>query len=189
MTESSRFISITNASLNMKSYMDIIIVTRKKEHLQGFWSEILKEDLACKSNTSKPTMKFSVPKVEKKALDIWSFWWRRFSMNKFTYERLHDKLQYLKPCNRFWNWSYKSRAFCLLYQCKQPHRETKKANREGMFEKKVKDFARYKLLIIDEMRYLPSDEEGEGETENKSWNFIHLILQRISIYLWFFSLR
>lgn len=36
----------------------------------------------------------------------------------------------------------------------------KKANREGMFEKKIRDFTRYKLLIIDEMGYLPFDEEG-----------------------------
>jgi DNA replication protein DnaC len=36
----------------------------------------------------------------------------------------------------------------------------KKANREGVLEKKLRDFARYKLLIIDEMGYLPFDEEG-----------------------------
>jgi len=36
----------------------------------------------------------------------------------------------------------------------------KKANREGVLEKKLKDFTRYKLLIIDEMGYLPFDEEG-----------------------------
>lgn len=36
----------------------------------------------------------------------------------------------------------------------------KKANREGMLEKKLRDFTRYKLLIIDEMGYLPFDEEG-----------------------------
>jgi len=36
----------------------------------------------------------------------------------------------------------------------------KKANREGVFEKKMRDFTKYKLLIIDEMGYLPFDEEG-----------------------------
>ena len=36
----------------------------------------------------------------------------------------------------------------------------KKANREGIFEKKMKDFTKYKLLIIDEIGYLPFDEEG-----------------------------
>jgi len=36
----------------------------------------------------------------------------------------------------------------------------KKANREGVFEKKIRDFTKYKLLIIDEIGYLPFDEEG-----------------------------
>jgi len=36
----------------------------------------------------------------------------------------------------------------------------KKANREGLFEKKIRDFTKYKLLIIDEIGYLPFDEEG-----------------------------
>jgi DNA replication protein DnaC len=36
----------------------------------------------------------------------------------------------------------------------------KTANREGIFEKKMKDFTKYKLLIIDEIGYLPFDEEG-----------------------------
>jgi len=36
----------------------------------------------------------------------------------------------------------------------------KKANREGVLEKKLRDLTRYKLLIIDEMGYLPFDEEG-----------------------------
>jgi DNA replication protein DnaC len=36
----------------------------------------------------------------------------------------------------------------------------KKANREGILEKKLKDFTKHKLLIIDEMGYLPFDEEG-----------------------------
>jgi DNA replication protein DnaC len=36
----------------------------------------------------------------------------------------------------------------------------KKANREGVLEKKIRDFIRYNLLIIDEMGYLPFDEEG-----------------------------
>lgn len=36
----------------------------------------------------------------------------------------------------------------------------KKANMEGVFEKKMRDFAKYKLLIIDEIGYLPFDEEG-----------------------------
>ena len=36
----------------------------------------------------------------------------------------------------------------------------KKANREGILEKKLREFTRYKLLIIDEMGYLPFDEEG-----------------------------
>ncbi len=36
----------------------------------------------------------------------------------------------------------------------------KKASREGVFEKKMRDFTKYKLLIIDEMGYLPFDEEG-----------------------------
>ena len=35
-----------------------------------------------------------------------------------------------------------------------------KANREGTLEKKIRDFTKYKLLIIDEMGYLPFDEEG-----------------------------
>jgi DNA replication protein DnaC len=36
----------------------------------------------------------------------------------------------------------------------------KKANKEGTLEKRIKDFTKYKLLIIDEMGYLPFDEEG-----------------------------
>jgi len=36
----------------------------------------------------------------------------------------------------------------------------KKANREGVLEKKIRDYIRYNLLIIDEMGYLPFDEEG-----------------------------
>ncbi len=36
----------------------------------------------------------------------------------------------------------------------------KKANREGILEKKLKDFTKHKLLIVDEMGYLPFDEEG-----------------------------
>ena len=36
----------------------------------------------------------------------------------------------------------------------------KKAKREGVFEKKIRDFTKYKLLIIDEIGYLPFDEEG-----------------------------
>lgn len=36
----------------------------------------------------------------------------------------------------------------------------KKANREEVLEKKIRDFTKYKLLIIDEMGYLPFDEEG-----------------------------
>ena len=36
----------------------------------------------------------------------------------------------------------------------------KKANREGVLEKKIRNFIRYNLLIIDEMGYLPFDEEG-----------------------------
>ena len=36
----------------------------------------------------------------------------------------------------------------------------KTANREGIFEKRMKDFAKYNLLIIDEIGYLPFDEEG-----------------------------
>jgi DNA replication protein DnaC len=36
----------------------------------------------------------------------------------------------------------------------------KTANREGIFEKKMKEFIKYKLLIIDEIGYLPFDEEG-----------------------------
>jgi DNA replication protein DnaC len=36
----------------------------------------------------------------------------------------------------------------------------KKANREEILEKKIRDFMKYKLLIIDEMGYLPFDEEG-----------------------------
>ena len=35
-----------------------------------------------------------------------------------------------------------------------------KANREGVLEKKIKDFTKFKLLIIDEMGYIPFDEEG-----------------------------
>lgn len=34
------------------------------------------------------------------------------------------------------------------------------ANREGMLEKKLKSFMKFKVLIIDEMGYLPFDEEG-----------------------------
>jgi DNA replication protein DnaC len=34
------------------------------------------------------------------------------------------------------------------------------ASREGKLEKKMRDFTKYKLLIIDEMGYLPFDEEG-----------------------------
>jgi DNA replication protein DnaC len=36
----------------------------------------------------------------------------------------------------------------------------KTANREGMLEKKLRDLMKYKLLIIDEIGYLPFDEEG-----------------------------
>lgn len=36
----------------------------------------------------------------------------------------------------------------------------KKAGREGKLKKKMRDFTKYKLLIIDEMGYLPFDEEG-----------------------------
>jgi DNA replication protein DnaC len=36
----------------------------------------------------------------------------------------------------------------------------KKANREEVLEKKMRGFTKYKLLIIDEMGYLPFDEEG-----------------------------
>ncbi len=36
----------------------------------------------------------------------------------------------------------------------------KKANREGLLEKKLKDFNKYRLLIVDEVGYLPFDEEG-----------------------------
>ncbi len=36
----------------------------------------------------------------------------------------------------------------------------KKANREEVLEKKLRDFTRYKLLIIDEVGYLPFDEDG-----------------------------
>ncbi|AKB37267.1 Mobile element protein [Methanosarcina siciliae C2J] len=35
------------------------------------------------------------------------------------------------------------------------------ANREGMLEKKLKGFMKFKVLIIDEMGYLPFDEEGD----------------------------
>ncbi|HBN27897.1 MAG TPA: AAA family ATPase, partial [Clostridiaceae bacterium] len=34
------------------------------------------------------------------------------------------------------------------------------ANREGILEKKLRDLMKYKLLIIDEIGYLPFDEEG-----------------------------
>ena len=36
----------------------------------------------------------------------------------------------------------------------------KKANQEGMLEKKLRDLMKYKVLIIDEIGYLPFDEEG-----------------------------
>jgi len=36
----------------------------------------------------------------------------------------------------------------------------KKANREGLLEDKIKTLTKYKLLIIDEMGYLPFDSEG-----------------------------
>ena len=36
----------------------------------------------------------------------------------------------------------------------------KTANREGMLEKKLRDLMKYKVLIIDEIGYLPFDEEG-----------------------------
>ncbi len=36
----------------------------------------------------------------------------------------------------------------------------KTANREGMLERKLRDLMKYKLLIIDEIGYLPFDEEG-----------------------------
>jgi len=45
-------------------------VARKKEHFQGLLSEILKENSTCR-NTSKPTMKFSGPEVEKRSLKIY----------------------------------------------------------------------------------------------------------------------
>jgi DNA replication protein DnaC len=36
----------------------------------------------------------------------------------------------------------------------------KTANKEGILEKKIKDLLKYKVLIIDEIRYLQFDEEG-----------------------------
>jgi DNA replication protein DnaC len=36
----------------------------------------------------------------------------------------------------------------------------KTANRDGIFEKKLRDLMKYKVLIIDEIGYLPFDEEG-----------------------------
>lgn len=36
----------------------------------------------------------------------------------------------------------------------------KTANREGMLEKKLRDLMKYKVLIIDEIGYIPFDEEG-----------------------------
>jgi DNA replication protein DnaC len=36
----------------------------------------------------------------------------------------------------------------------------KTANRDGMLEKKLRDLMKYKVLIIDEIGYLPFDEEG-----------------------------
>jgi DNA replication protein DnaC len=36
----------------------------------------------------------------------------------------------------------------------------KTANREGILEKKLRDLMKYKVLIIDEIGYLPFDEEG-----------------------------
>ncbi len=36
----------------------------------------------------------------------------------------------------------------------------KKANQEGMLEKKLRDLMKYKVLIIDEIGYLLFDEEG-----------------------------
>ncbi len=36
----------------------------------------------------------------------------------------------------------------------------KKSNREGLLEKKLKDLNKYRLLIVDEVGYLPFDEEG-----------------------------
>ena len=36
----------------------------------------------------------------------------------------------------------------------------KLANREGMLEKKLRDLMKYKVLMIDEIGYLPFDEEG-----------------------------
>ena len=35
-----------------------------------------------------------------------------------------------------------------------------KANKEGILEKKIREFTKYNLLIIDEIGYLPLDEEG-----------------------------
>ena len=34
------------------------------------------------------------------------------------------------------------------------------ADREGILEKKIRDLMKYKVLIIDEIGYLPFDEEG-----------------------------
>ena len=45
-------------------------VIRKKEHFQGLLSEILKENSICRS-TSKPPLKFSSPKVEKRSLEVY----------------------------------------------------------------------------------------------------------------------
>jgi DNA replication protein DnaC len=36
----------------------------------------------------------------------------------------------------------------------------KTANRDGILEKKLRDLMKYKVLIIDEIGYLPFDEEG-----------------------------
>lgn len=45
-------------------------VARKKEHFQGLLSEILKENSACRT-TSKSSMKFTGPEVEKRSLEIY----------------------------------------------------------------------------------------------------------------------
>lgn len=45
-------------------------VIRIKEHFQGLLSEILKQNSVCR-NTSKPPLKFSIPEVEKRSLEVY----------------------------------------------------------------------------------------------------------------------
>ena len=211
--------------------------------------------------TSQIPLKFSGPEVEKRSLDVYeAFSQGGFDMNNFTYERLHNNLQYLKLntieelLDNYLEIAARDSKTTMevldyLFEQERKHREAaaierrmksagfpvkktleefdfefqssidkkviedlatlrfihnaenvvllgppgvgkshlaialgieavkagfsvyftnagnlierlKTANREGILEKKIRDLMKYKVLIIDEIGYLPFDEEG-----------------------------